>query len=79
MIEITTAKERATAKRRQRILEKFAALAEQHPDAAPSRLCLIIADGEKKLADGVTSVMGVKRILIKEGIWQPKRQIKSSK
>lgn len=66
----------ATLKRQQRIIEKFKELTEAHPEIAPSRICDIIADGEKKRTDGVKTLMGVKKIIKKHGLWKPTKLFK---
>lgn len=72
-------RERRAKARAARVLRKYAALMEQHPDAFPSRIAAAVASSERGETDGVKTLMGVKNILKRNGLWTPKRQTASER
>ncbi len=64
-IDLRTPAQRATDERQDRICEQFLEMYSQHPDVAVNRIIQKIAD------DSGLTLMGVKGILIKRGIYVP--------
>ncbi len=68
-----TRREAQKARRAERIRQKFIDLKAQHPTVAASRIAAMVAKTERRLADGVTTVPGVTKIIKSFGLWKPRK------